>query len=342
MSSQKPSASESDRRTQTRLSAQVPIQLRVGSESQTRPATLIDLSWGGALCQATTALPPGETRIWLKLPWASAETIDIEAQLLRQKDLEDGRHHFAVRFQRLSLVNQARLEKLLGHLQEGDAKGPPDHQAKPLVATLDVLIQTLDEWRGALSEIAKGQLRISAPVDFVPGQSLSLQFTGAPARARLRLRARILNREDPPQGFFEKAPARLTLEFEHPLDILRQWSEWLLRQIPPPDSASSPRADDQPQVAPPEAIKAQLIVSTVQRTALEAFFPESLDYLTTVWGDVDAFDSVFRRLIFGETDTLGTWTPEAWEELQFLQAVHDEAYGLPESRSIQLKPGRAR
>ena len=331
---------DSERRTQARLSAQVPIQVRVGGESNVRPATLIDLSWGGALCQMHTALPPGEPQIRLQLPWTSGETIEIEATRLRQKDLENGRHLLAVRFQRLSLFNQARLEKLLGHLQTGDSQGHP-HQAPPLVATLEVLIQTLDEWRWALGDIAKGQLRISAPSAFAPGQSLGLQFNGVPARARLRLRARVLSCEASPLSRMRAVRSQtLTLEFEHPQEMLRQWAGWLLGQIPSQGPASSPPADYQPQVARPEAIAARLVLDQGERSALEIGFPEAIDYLLTAWGDVSAFETVFRRLIFGDTGMAGTWTPEAWEELQWLQDVHDEAYGLSESRRSRLKVGR--
>lgn len=334
------SSPESERRTQARLSAQVPIQLRVGGESSTRSAILIDLSWGGALCQIPTALPLSDQPLWLQLPWTPGETIEIEATRLRQKDLENARHLLAVRFQRLSLSNQTRLEKLLGHLQASDSQGLR-HQAPTLVATLEVLIQTLDEWRWALGNIAKGQLRISAPTAFTPGQSLGLQFNGVPARARLRLRARVLASDSSPlPGMRAVRSQTLTLEFEHPLDILRQWAEWLLGQIPPDSRAPSPPAADQPQATRAEAIPARIVMTQGERSALEIVFPEALDYLMIAWGDVSTFETVFRRLILGDTGTAETWTPESWEELQFLQDVHDQVYGMSESRRSPLKAGR--
>jgi hypothetical protein len=332
--------SESERRTQARLSAQVPIRLRVGGESTTRPATLIDLSWGGALCQLPTALPLTDQRIRLQLPWTPGETIEIEATRLRQKELENARHLLAVRFERLSLSNQGRLEKLLGHLQASDSPGL-SHQAPSLVATLEVLIQTLDEWRWALGDIARGRLRISAPTAFTPGQSLGLQFNGVPARARLRLRARVLACEDSPLTEMRTVRSQtLTLEFEHPLDILRQWAEWLLGQIPPDSSPSAPPPADRPQATRTAVIPARLVLTQGERSALEIGFPEALDYLMIAWGDVSTFEIVFRRLILGDTGMDGTWTPESWEELQFLQDVHDAAYGLSETRRSRLKTGR--
>ena len=332
---------ESERRTQARLSAQVPIRLRVDGESATHPATLIDLSWGGALCQLTTALPLTDQRLWLRLPWTPGETIEIEAMPLRQKDLENARHLLAVRFQRLSLSNQGRLEKLLGHLQAGDSQQGHTHQAPSLVATLEVLIRTFDEWRRALGDIAKGQLRISTPTAFTPGQSLGLQFNGVPARARLRLRARVLACDTGPlPGMHAVRSQTLTLEFEHPQDILRQWAEWLLRQIPSDASPSSPPSADRSPATRVEVIPARLVPTQGERSALEIGFPEALDYLMIAWGDVSTFETVFRRLILGDTGTDGTWTPESGEELQFLQDVHDQAYGVSEERRNRLKVGR--
>ncbi|MTW22290.1 PilZ domain-containing protein [Allochromatium palmeri] len=334
------SPAESERRTQARLRAQVPIQLRISGKSPTHPATLIDLSWGGALCQTSTALQISDQPLWLLLPWTLGETIEIETTLLRQKNLENGRHLLAMRFLRLSLSNQTRLEKLLGQLQAGDSRGGT-YNAPSLVATLEVLIQTLDEWRWALSAIAKGRLRISAPATFTPGQSLGLQFNGVPARARLRLRARVLACEaEPIEGMGAGHSDTLTLEFEHPLNILRQWAEWLLGQVPPNSQTSSLPAAYQPQTVRPEVIPARVVLTQHERSALEISFPEALDYLMTAWGDVSAFELVFRQLIFGDTSIAGTWTLESWEELQLLQDVHDQAYGVSDARRSQLKVGR--
>lgn len=330
---------ESERRTQTRLHAQVPIQLRLGDRSPTYPAILIDLSWGGALCQTSTALPVGEQSIWLLLPWKSDETIEIETTLLRRKDLDDGRHLLAVRFRRLSLFNQTRLEKLLGLIR---TNGSPDTALKApgLVATLEVLIQTLDEWRWALTNIAKGRLQISTATAFAPDQSIGLQFNGVPARARLRLRARILASDAKPlQGIGVARMHILNLEFEHPVEVLRHWAEWLLGQVPASTTSSLP-ADYQPQASLPEAVQGRVVLSQDPRSALEIGFPEDLDYLVIAWGDVSAFELVFRQLIFGDTGTTSTWTPESWEELQFLQDVHDRAYGVSDARRSRLKVGR--
>lgn len=343
MSSSLVSSSNAERRTQARLRAQVPIQLRYGHHpsSPTHPADLIDLSWGGALCQTPTALPPGDQPLWLLLPWGVDEAIEIETTPLRQKALENGRHLLAVRFQRLSLFNQTRLEKLLGQLQTGEPLEPAG-EAAALVATLEVLIQTFEEWRWALRDIAKGRLRLSSPTDFTSGQSLGLQFDGVPARARLRLRARVMATEagHPLDGTGAARSQILTLEFEHPLDALRQWAEWLSGQIPPAAKASDRPADAPYRDARPAVIPARLMRPQHERCALEIGFPEALDYLTTAWGDVSTFELVFRQLIFGDAGMAGTWTLEAWEELQLLQDVHDVVYGLSETRRSRLKVGR--
>jgi hypothetical protein len=334
------SASLSERRTQFRLRAQVPIKLRCYGEAQARTVILVDLSWGGALCQASNALPASNKPLWLLLPWKSGETIQIEAMLLRQRALDDGRHLIAVRFSRLSLLNQARLEKLLGLMQARDPEGK-SLNVQALVATLEILIQTLDEWRWALADIAKGLLRINTTTAHAPGQSLGIQFNGVPTRARLRLRARVLASEAMPMRGVETAPLYLlTLEFEHPLAVLRGWAEWLIGQIPVTEIPRS--LTDHPQTPTlPGLGQGRLVLDQGERSALEIGFPEALDYLVTAWGDISTFELVFRQLVLGDCGDIGTWTPEAWEELQFLQDVHDEAYGVSETRHNPLKAGRA-
>ncbi|MGQ9658754.1 MAG: PilZ domain-containing protein [Thermochromatium sp.] len=328
---------ESERRTQARVSAQIPIQLHVEGESIPHRATLIDLSWGGALCQLTEPLPPAGQPIRLRLPWSPGETIEIETTPLRHKALDDGRHLLALRFQRLSLANQGRLEKLLGELR---TRNPQNHlrDPLPLVATLEVWIQTPEEWDQALAQIAKGQLRISTQAEFTPGQGLGLQFDNVPARARLRLRARVLACDDSPLPLH--ASKILTLEFEHPKNTLRYWAEWLRRQIQPGGDPFSASSAGRSPVPPDEIIPARLFVAEGERSALEISFPEALDYLMLAWGDVNAFESVFYQLILSDSDTDRSWTPEAWAELQFLQELHDRAYGVSKTRLNPLKPGR--
>ncbi|SDY12239.1 PilZ domain-containing protein [Allochromatium warmingii] len=321
--------SESERRTQARLSVQIPVQLQDARQKSVYTATLMDLSWGGALCQTATELPiASEQSIWLRLPWTGKETIDIEAVLLRQKALESNRYMLALRFQRLSIFNQTRLEKLLGQLQ-GTNEQDTQHAANPLVATLEVQIQTVGEWRGALSEIAKGQLQIASPLTLTAGQSAALQFNGVPTRAQVRLRARVLESIEMPRqrGSLERL-YRITLAFEHPLKVLQQWAEWLLNQFVVVDNSTQSSVAS----AATGIIPARVVLTRTENSALEIGFPETLDYLMTVWGNINAFETIFQRLTFGDLGLNVEWTPEAWAELQFLQDIHDRAYGLSNAR----------
>ncbi len=324
-----------ERRVQARLPVQLPVQIQCEGEDQPRRAMLLDLSWGGALCQTRSALPVQQQQlVYLYLPWEENDRIQIEAQLLRKKVIGIGQYLVALRFRRLSLSNHNRLERLLGKLIHQD----PLHRelkTKPLVATLEVPIRTIEDWRTALTQIAKGRLIISTPLSFMPGQSIGLRFNGVPRQARLNLRARVLHSEPRPNPDGTTV-YRLTLMFEHPDDALLNWTQWLLSQIPA--NATGPLPADSKDLSPaPEAIPAKLVTIEDTRSALELGFPEATNYLITAWGDPESFDIVFRQLIFGETGTTESWTPEAWEELQFLQTLHEQTYGVSEGRQTMLK-----
>ncbi|MGQ9659974.1 MAG: PilZ domain-containing protein [Thermochromatium sp.] len=226
-----------ERRTQARLHVQIPVRLQYSGDSGAHTLTLVDLSWGGALCESKTQLPGTDQPVWLLLPWKSNETIQIEATLLRQKALQDGRHLLALRFMRLSLLHQRRLEKLLELMQAQNPAGEAQ-EALPVVETLAIPIQTRDQWHWVLGDIARGILRIQAAKPYAQGQSLAIQLDGIPARARLTLRARVIDSKSAPMHDLYL----LTLEFEHPLDALRGWAKWLLGQMPtevePPPGAS--------------------------------------------------------------------------------------------------------
>ncbi|BCU08066.1 PilZ domain-containing protein [Allochromatium tepidum] len=322
----------SERRTQARIHAQIPVRLQYSGESRAHTVTLVDLSWGGALCESKTQLPGTDAPVRLLLPWNSGETIQIEAALLRQKALEDGRYLLALRFMRLSLLHQTRLEKLLSLMQAQDSN-TEEQEASRLVDTLEIQIQTLDEWRWALGDIAKGLLRINATKLYARGQSLAIQFNGIPSRARLRLRSRVMDSKSVPMHDLYL----LTLEFEHPLDALRGWAEWLLGQMPNEADLPAVQEDRSRTEKLPDLGQGRVVPTQDQRSALEKDFPEALDYLITAWGDIKAFDLVFRQLIFGESNVVGTWTPEAWEELQLLQSLHDRAYGISDIRFNSLE-----
>jgi hypothetical protein len=64
--------------------------------------------------------------------------------------------------------------------------------------------------------------------------------------------------------------------------------------------------------------------------------------LERAWGDADAFDVTFRELTMGSLAEPGGWPEDAWDELGFLQDVHDLAFGLPKSRRGVLNASRCR
>lgn len=71
---------------------------------------------------------------------------------------------------------------------------------------------------------------------------------------------------------------------------------------------------------------------------LEERFPHVIKRLITCWGDPDAFEAVFSDLIIDKRGDRTGWPFDAWLELNFLQEVHDCAYGVSPKRS-SFRPG---
>ena len=68
-------------------------------------------------------------------------------------------------------------------------------------------------------------------------------------------------------------------------------------------------------------------------SVLEGRFPHVIKRLLVCWGDPESFDAVFFDLIVDKRGDRTGWPLDAWGELNFLQEIHDLAYGVSRRRA---------
>ncbi|AGA91414.1 hypothetical protein Thimo_2703 [Thioflavicoccus mobilis 8321] len=64
-----------------------------------------------------------------------------------------------------------------------------------------------------------------------------------------------------------------------------------------------------------------------ERSILEARFNHVVKRLTDCWGDPEYFELVINDLMYDKRGDRSGWPPDAFFELQFLQQIHNAAYG---------------
>ncbi|AHF03222.1 pilus biosynthesis protein PilZ [Marichromatium purpuratum 984] len=334
-----------ERRTQARISAEIPIKVRLPGRDQPVSALNQDLSWGGARFIVSGKSLDGQlpTReagpLTLLLPWTGGGQITAEAELARAQRLADGRYQVAVRFQSLSPRSQARLEKLLNMLCPRDGVDGP-----ALVRELNITMADASDMRHTLKQVVSGEVTLSAFESYAVDQSIRLVIRGDGDLPSLRLRARV-REVTIARAADGNWPALYSLRFaiEHPRPMLKKLVELLLEQLPSDWKAPASSYAEAPDwlrgahlASPSEVVPP----STDSCSTLEARYPDALNYLALVWGDSEAFDLRFQELIIGEYAEPGGWPEDAWEELGLLQDVHDQAYGVPSVRDNPLRGGR--
>ena len=346
------SQTSAERRTQRRVSVEIPASLAVRGLSAPLTAVTKDLSWGGTLLCLFRPLPPGTNTVRIILPWKPEERITALAYVLRVKRLQDGHFLVATRFLSLSPRSHARLERLLEALSATTA--PLEHSGpREWVKELEVNVNDLHELRHMMESIASGRYTTTVFEAYTPHQSLCFVLAGTDAWAGIRLRARVTDVKPTTLPGFAGVPLySVTLQFEHPKEALSNLIHHLLGQIPEQGDLSSllewsqmlpsqlarepsPAKPPKPSPSKPSPSLSPLDIRPLRgtlRSALEADFPEALNYLMLGWGDPQAFEMLFRELTMGERFNFGGWPAAAWEELTLLQEVHDRAYGLPQAR----------
>jgi hypothetical protein len=303
-----------------------------------------DLSWGGAQFVGRLPVSDPRGRVRLVFPWRGDDKVSIDADVVRAQRLESGDHQVAVRFASLSPRNQGRLDKLLTMLDVADRSGGGG--SSPLVLELEVDVPDATSMREMLGQIAAGSLSITVKEGYQAGQSIRLSLRGAGELPSVKLRARVMTIEPFGGGGFTDIPlSTLKLGFEHPLATIKAFADLLAGQLPtsepepPIPDAIHPDLVQMPLAHPSEPL---WFDSQDDTAVLERRFPHALASLERAWGDADAFDVTFRELTMGSLAEPGGWPEDAWDELGFLQDVHDLAFGLPKSRRGVLNATRCR
>lgn len=246
----------SERRTQARLSVEIPIKVKIPGRAELVDAINEDLSWGGAGCILSTQfiLPEAVVRgaeepLTLYFPWTGGDHIEIDATLARTHRLEDGRYRAALRFRSITPRNEARLEKLLTMLWQGKNKGDETGLVRELVLNLTAG----DEMRRILEQVRSGELSIVSRDAYSRDESIRFVIHGeGQGLPSIGLRARVHRvRVLPSAEFGGDELYGLRLMFEHPLANIREVASLLLEQLPAPVPA--PSFPSPPPAPPPSA-----------------------------------------------------------------------------------------
>ncbi|WP_295399947.1 PilZ domain-containing protein [uncultured Thiocystis sp.] len=336
-----------DRRTQARIQVNIPIQVTFPGMVDPVTAINLDISWGGVLFSIDHALPEQTSSLRIVLPWKQGERITADAHLIRAKALQDGTHLIAARFFSLTPRSHSRLEHLLKMLQGGRST-EQSGRSGDLVRELEVTANDDEDLRYMLAQIATGRHVVTVFEAYDIDQSIKLSIAGTTGAPGIRLRARVVDaRKSQPTGFDWTDLYTLTLEFEHPKKSIKAFVDLFLSHLPDVREAGHPHLSEVP-----DWIRATPLarVSSAERArrsgksglpcVLETDFPEALNRLTVGWGDVEAFEALFRDLVLGDQGQPDGWPEDAWEELELLQNVHDISYGLSAARRSMLKVGR--
>jgi len=223
-----PAASEvDDHRRQLRISVNATVELARADGSAPRPATLRNISWGGAGVRCAEL--PGEVgdRVCLLLPFGRTERIAIVATVLRLVAI-DGEREYGLRFDSLSPSDELRLQRILSILMSDPQTSGRRSEAR-LVQRLEIEYGDAGELRATLEDISASGLMLTVPEPLTIDQSLLVSLSRADAHCSLDLRGRVVHQTAVEAGDY--ATYRVGLRFEHPTRELRARVTEMLRQL---------------------------------------------------------------------------------------------------------------
>jgi hypothetical protein len=220
-----------ERRTQARVpvSTQVRVALNGGQERivvQNR-----DLSWGGAsLLLPVRPSELGQT-IGVELPWGQGRYLATRAEVVRAEPVGTDHALVGVRFSKLLVRDEERLERLLGMLMEPGEAGADQ---VTMAERFEVDFIDREDLQAVLGEIREGWLHIASFRPYRPDQSLLFVINGVGDLPSLQLRARVEGHGAFKADDGKPAEPRLfaiDLRFEHPAEDLRQVVDPLIRRL---------------------------------------------------------------------------------------------------------------
>lgn len=201
-----------DKRRQMRISVSAGVQLTNLDGSVTHPATLKNISWGGASvrCQDLDIAVGG--RLVLLLPAAGKQPIRIEATLLRES-LSDDQREFGMRFDSLDPDDEERLLEVLQLLLKSPDPDPRRSEVR-LVQRLEVEYGDAGEFHAVLEDISCHGMMLTVPDPIEIGEILLISLSSVDTPFALNLRAKVVHQTLIDDCEFDMY--RIGLEFEHP------------------------------------------------------------------------------------------------------------------------------
>lgn len=282
-----------------------------------------DISWGGALFTVSEPLPTETESALIALPWAHGNHIPISTSILRIDQPQSDQHLVAVRFSSLLPQDELRLRKLLTMLGDGSSTADGG-DSNDLFHEIDLSVCDANEFLHTLSQIATGCYTLFVSGPYKLGQSVGLSIEGPNDLPALRLRARVVKVEQLGSDISAWTGAHsLTLKFEHPSASIESLVNSYLGGYLAKGRGTRRNA------SLPNVGNIKRFIATNVRCAIEVDYPEFLYRLSAIWGDASAFKTLFQDLTLGDIGQSGGLPLDVWEELNFLQMVHDQAYPLP-------------
>ena len=217
----------SDKRRQLRISVTAPVQLSDPDSRWLLPATINNISWGGAAVRCKGMTGAVEQRVCLHLPAGRNQKISILATILRIDQLHD-EPLYGLRFDSLAPEDEERLQQVLKILMSSPQHGERRHEAR-LVQRLDIEYGDAGEFRATLEDISASGLMLTVPEALEINQSLLVSLSSTDTPFNLSLRARVMHQTL--VGTEEFSMYRIGLQFEHPDVQLKQRVGTVLEQL---------------------------------------------------------------------------------------------------------------
>lgn len=219
-----------ERRTQTRVPVRTEVRVALSGMADKVVVQNRDLSWGGAsLLLPVRPSEVGET-LGLEFPWAQGRYFNVRAQVVRAEPVGADQALVGVRFSKLLVRDEERLERLLSMLM--DPRGL-DSGRVSMAERLEIDFIDRDDMCAVLREVRGGHLHTASFRPYREDQSLLIVFSGLGDLPSLQLRARVERSAALSLGGEAADPGIYTIDlrFEHPSDDLRRAVDPLISRL---------------------------------------------------------------------------------------------------------------
>ena len=210
-------AATREQRRQLRISVTATVQLGLIDSTETKKATMRNISWGGASVRCVDMVLHAGQRVRLLLPIGKGDKITTVATVLRATTV-NGATEYGLRFDSMSAADEERLEKVLDILVANPSPDTRRSEAR-LVQRLEIEYGDSGEFCAVLEDISPSGVMLTVPDPLDIDQSLLVTLSGADTHYSLSLRARVVHQTLVTDCGMDMY--RVGLKFEHPGDELR-------------------------------------------------------------------------------------------------------------------------